>query len=183
MNSLAFYNIASGGKSGNKFAGKTEKEMAEIGLKISKSNSGIYNPNYGKSFTEEHRKRISESNIGKKLTDITKNKLSILNSGKNNNNYGKLSSEETKRKMSENHADFSGKNNPSSRSVICITTKIVFNTCKDGGIFYNVNFGSISSCCRKKLKSAGKHPETGEKLVWMYYADWLDLNSKKGMTK
>lgn len=31
---------------------------------------------------------------------------------------------------------------------------------------YGVNRGSISQCIKGKLKSAGKHPITGEKLTW-----------------
>lgn len=32
---------------------------------------------------------------------------------------------------------------------------------------YGINAGSISSCLRGKLQSAGKHPVTGEKLTWV----------------
>ena len=31
---------------------------------------------------------------------------------------------------------------------------------------YGINKGSISSCIKGKLKSAGKHPITGERLTW-----------------
>ena len=37
------------------------------------------------------------------------------------------------------------------------------------GIKYNIDISSIVKCCKGKIKSAGKHPDTGEKLIWEYY--------------
>jgi hypothetical protein len=50
--------------------------------------------------------------------------------------------------------------------VICLTTNEIFNSIKEAKEKYNVN---ISFCCQGKLKFAGKHPITGEKLYWAYY--------------
>ena len=33
---------------------------------------------------------------------------------------------------------------------------------------YQISNQNISKCCRGRLKSAGKHPVTGEKLKWEY---------------
>ncbi len=33
---------------------------------------------------------------------------------------------------------------------------------------YNIKTSGISACCRGDRKSAGKHPITGEKMVWKY---------------
>ena len=65
-----------------------------------------------------------------------------------------------------------GKNNGSSKKVICITTGKVFDTAKEGAEFYNCNHTSISSCCNGKLKHAGKL-EDGTKLKWMRYDDYI----------
>ena len=82
---------------------------------------------------------------------------------------GKKHKEETKLKFSQMR---SGKNNPRAKRVICITTGEVFDTIKDGALHYNIRGkASISSCCNGKLKSAGKHPITGEKLIWKYLED------------
>ena len=89
--------------------------------------------------------------------------------GEKNRYYGKKLSEEHKRKMSENHADFSGKNHPMARSVILVNTGEIFDTAKEAGLYYNIGRAHITSCCRGKRKSAGKHPKNGEKLVWEYY--------------
>jgi len=56
--------------------------------------------------------------------------------------------------------------------IICLNTNEIFNSMKDALIKYNMNSNHISTCCKGKRKSAGKHPITGEKLVWMYYEDW-----------
>lgn len=72
-------------------------------------------------------------------------------------------SEETRKKLS---AALSGKNNPRALKVYCPQLDETFDCIKDATIKYGVNTGSISSCLRGKLKSAGKHPVTGEKLTW-----------------
>lgn len=84
--------------------------------------------------------------------------------GENNPNYGKHFSEEHRKKLSENHADVSGKNHPRAKSVICLTTKRIFHTAKEGSKYYGA--GHVVECCQGKLKSAGKY--NGEKLVWRY---------------
>ena len=83
-----------------------------------------------------------------------------------NNNYGTRT-----QRASENHADFSGYNHPQARKVKCITTDKEFSCIKEAIEFYSLKEhtkSSIISCCQGKLKSAGKHPGTGEKLVWKY---------------
>lgn len=69
---------------------------------------GQRNPLFGKTLSEDHkrklsrtpseetRRKLSEANKGKKLTDEQKNHLRLVNTGKTH-------SEETKRKMSESH--------------------------------------------------------------------------------
>jgi group I intron endonuclease len=53
--------------------------------------------------------------------------------------------------------------------VICITVQKIFTTAMEGSKYYNFgNSSGISNCCKGVGKSAGKHPETGEPLVWRY---------------
>ena len=161
--------------------------------KISKSKKGennyFYgkygkdNPNYGRHHTEEAKKKMSESHKNYR--------------GENHPMYGKHHSEETKKKMSdirkgENHTFYgikrpehsekmSGKNNPMygkqrtkdvkrkiGKSVICLTTKRIFFTSKEGGEYYNIKtYKSIGQCCRGKLKSCGKLFD-GTPLKWRF---------------
>jgi hypothetical protein len=61
--------------------------------------------------------------------------------------------------------------------IICLTTNEIFNSQKEAERKYNLCNTSIFNCCRNKSKSAGKHPETGEKLVWMYYEEYLRIHT------
>ena len=92
------------------------------------------------------------------------NPLSIKNNSKAKK--GKQFSEEHKQKLSKVKK---GENHPRSRKVICVTTGEIFICIKQASEKYGVTDSNISLCCKGKYKSAGKHPETGEKLVWKYY--------------
>ena len=108
---------------------------------LSKSLKGEKNPMYGKHHTKETKNKISESLKGEK-----------------NSFYGKHHTEETKQILSKIR----------SKTVECITTKEIFKSIKEASKKYNINDTSISRCCKNKSKYAGKHPVTGEKLVWRY---------------
>jgi len=59
-----------------------------------------------------------------------------------------------------------------SKQIICLNTNEIFNSITEAHNKYNILVSNISVCCRNIKKSAGKHPITGEKLIWMYYEDW-----------
>lgn len=69
---------------------------------------------YGKHHSEETRRKISESNKGKKRSKEFCQKQSIRNLGNHygSGNKGKPKSALTCERMSQNHADFSGEKNP-----------------------------------------------------------------------
>jgi hypothetical protein len=87
---------------------------------------------------------------------------------------GKVFSEEHKCKLRENHADMSGGKHPQAKKVVCVETGQVFDAVKEAEEWAGVT-GGISACCKGKIKTAGKHSITGEKLHWMYYDEWLAL--------
>lgn len=60
--------------------------------------------------------------------------------------------------------------------VVCVNTSEIFNKIKDAEEKYNIDNASISKSCKdtEYKYSAGKHPETGEALIWQYYNEWLD---------
>ena len=62
------------------------------------------------------------------------------------------------------------------KQVICLTTGEIFESIISASKNYKIIKSNISMCCSGKAKSAGKHPETGEKMVWMYYEKYLELN-------
>lgn len=88
------------------------RRTAETKEKISKANSGVNHPGYGRPGTmlgrrlsAETKEKISKANLGKRLSSETKKKISKARRG-----YSHTA--ESREKMSINHADFSGANHP-----------------------------------------------------------------------
>ena len=63
-----------------------------------------------------------------------------------------------------------GGDHPSAKKVVCLETKQVFGTIKEASKWCH---GNIKAYFAGATKSAGKHPETGEKLHWMLYEDYI----------
>ena len=61
--------------------------------------------------------------------------------------------------------------------IICINTMEIFDSIIAASSKYNIDKGDISKCCSGKYKSAGKHPDTKERMKWMFYKDYLKLQS------
>src|SRR5699024_4663458 len=57
------------------------------------------------------------------------------------------------------------------KKVVLTNTGEVFESATEGAEKYSLSQGSISSCCRGKIKSAGKLPN-GEYSVWVYEEDY-----------
>lgn len=113
--------------------------------------------------SDETKQKISKSNKGKHHTEESKQKMSESRKGTKHHMYGKHHTEETKQKLKES---MMGKNGPSAKPVICITTKTVFYTAKDGAEYYSIDGSGIIKCCKDKRKSCGIYND--EKLVWKY---------------
>lgn len=175
------YNFDTGGGVGRTMSEYTREKMKNNHADV----SGENNPNYGKKHSENTRKLMKENHA-----DVR---------GEQNPNYGKHPSEETRRKMRENHADFraekspnygkhlsmetriklseshkgllAGNKHPRCRPVYCIELDRVFWGAAEAEQELGINSTYITTCCKGKQKSAGKHPVTGEKLHWIYYED------------
>lgn len=119
---------------------------------------GYVHPFLGGHHTEEARKRMGVSRYGE-----------------DNPFYGRHHTEEAKEKNRQAHLD---KGVP----VICLNTLQVFDTAKKASEWCGLKSPtSIIQCCRKTnkhRKTSGKHPETKEKLRWMYYKDYLKLQNE-----
>lgn len=144
----------------------------------------VFSGKYSECVAKEHEYRPKPS-IGwnlragggatGKLADSTKDKISAINSG---NTYckGRILSQETKDKISNSHKgkklSISHKENIGSgccTQVLCITTNNVFESIKAAAKWCGLKTPSaISAVCLNKRKSAGKHPETKEKLKWKH---------------
>lgn len=53
-----------------------------------------------------------------------------------------------------------------SQKIECVTTGEIFPSQCEAARHYNIPQGNISKCLRGERRSAGKHPETGQKLIW-----------------
>ena len=103
------------------------------------------NPNFGKHFTKEHRKKLSQARLG-----IT---------------YSK----ETLDKISKNHVNVSGDKNPRAIKVKCEETGEIFFTLKEACAWCKLKSStSIKNFLDGTALYAGKHPVTKEKLHWSY---------------
>ena len=135
----------------------------------------------GMVMSEEARQKISETmnrtETKQKHKVATKagmnkpqvrQKISESKKGEKHPLYGKRRSEETKQKIIESC--------PHRRQVICLETLQVFPSIGSANKWARIT-GGISKCCKGKLKSAGKHPQTGEPLHWMYYDEYLKLHN------
>ena len=136
------YNITLGGEGGNGFHPSEETKK-----KISENNARYWE---GKHLSEEHKQKLSEAKKGIQFSEKHKQKMSEVKKGENNHWYGKT-----------------GKDAPSVRSVICLTTKRIFHTVREAEKYYNTDNSTIIKCCKGKRKSCGKLPD-GTKLVWRY---------------
>ena len=61
-----------------------------------------------------------------------------------------------------------GEDHPRSKKVFCPELNEYFESCGIASKKYNICASSIIRCANGEYKSAGKHPETGEKLTWRY---------------
>ena len=179
---------------GRKNTEETKQKMSENHWDC----SGENNPMYGKHHSEETKEKISKANSEDNhpqariiiLLNTKEIFLTEKESAKKYNTYGsnisrccngkaksagklkdgtplvwmfydeylQITEEEVKRKLRD-----------ADTRVILLNTNEVFLTITEGAIKYNVQKSNITNCCKGKLKSAGKHPITGEKLIWIYY--------------
>ena len=85
--------------------------------------------------------------------------------------HEKLSKAHSRENLSKDTIDkmskaVSGDKNPRAKKVYCPQLNETFDCIKYASDKYGINRGSITSCIKGRLKSAGKHPVTGAKLTW-----------------
>lgn len=69
------------------------------------------------------------------------------------------------------------KNRSAAHKVYCLTTDEIFDSIVEAAKKYNITESCIGKCCRGKQAYAGIY--NGQKLIWMYYEDYLKLDGDK----
>ena len=119
------------------YTGLTEKEaVVEEKRLIKKWN--LTNPKYGYN--------VYCGGQIVKVSEQTREKLSVLNSGENNHFYGCHHSEKTKRIIRERKA---------KKSVECIETGEIYKSTREAERITNIGHSEIIKCCKGKQKTAG----------------------------
>ncbi len=85
-----------------------------------------------------------------------------------------LQQAEREMKKTEHHFNFRYLNEIDKIPVVCINTSEIFISGVYASKTYSISRSSIDRCCKGKLKSAGKHPITGEKMIWKYLSDVIN---------
>lgn len=126
--------------------------------------SGANNPNYGKHLSDEHKRKISESNKGKCA-------------GENHHNYGNHLSEEHRKKISESNKGRVNSEETRKRisegrkkPVVQLTKNGDFVDEFDSGLDAELKTGinrmHISQCCKGKRKTTGG-------FMWRFKSDYV----------
>lgn len=121
--------------------------------------------NSGMIPNENTRKKMSESHKGKTHSDETKKKMSEAQSGEKHAFYGKKHKQETKVKMSETRRQ------KIENHIYCIELNEFFGSSIDVEEKYGIRRQNVIACCRGNQISAGRHPQTNEKLHWRYVTE------------
>jgi predicted GIY-YIG superfamily endonuclease len=160
----------------------TEKQAGEMEIKLIadyKSDQREYGYNIksgGKDCSPFHGKTQEELNeIWRKISESNKGKGQYF--GKTDDEIltirNKMIEARKRWKFSKESIEKMRENQPNARRVILLNTGEIFLNTHEAERKYGTCQTNICKCCRNKLRSSGKHPITGEKLVWRYYDDYL----------
>ena len=166
------YNLTAGGEATFGWV-PTEETRKNISNALKGKFAGENNPNYGnhKLAGENnpmygvHRFGEDSPMFGKTLSDEAKRKISEANKGRlvgdNHYLFGKHLPEKTKSKISKSN----------SIPVYSIELDELFIGAVFASKKYKLDQSDITKCCKGKKNSCGKHPVTKEVLHWKYVYD------------
>lgn len=140
--------------------------------------TGDRHPFYGKHFSEEHKRKLSESKNGNKIwlgkhhSEETRRKLSESHNGNKNPLYGKHHNEDTKKKISES---LNGRPSPNKGKTFSEETRRKMSLSRNGKTFSEEHRRKLS----KSLKGKQKSEDQKKKISLAVKAYW----QKKKMSK
>ena len=154
------YNIETGGNQHKHLSDETKRKIREahIGVKasdetrkkMSESRLGAKNPMYGQTHSESARKKISDAAKGRpghRPSDDGLERIRLAN-------IGKVVSQETRNKIREaNKGNIP--HNKNLRQVYCIELNKVFENASSAGKELNIRSDNIINCCEYIRKTCG----------------------------
>ena len=157
-------------------SGLTKSEAVQMEIKLIKllqSNDKMFGYNsttggdgYTKPQTEEMKQLLSQVARERWKNPVYREKLSGVNSP----NYGQ--GEKISQYLPK------GENASKARKVVCLNTKEIFGCIRYATKKYGIPETNITKNCKHKAHSAGKD-QHGNKLVWAYYEDYLNMSSEE----
>ena len=150
------YNVESGGNTA-RLSENTKDKLRKIKQEYFKTHKHF---NAGKHWSEETKRKISESNKGKKMSEAQKQKLRERFTGAKNPMYNVKMDPAHKVKLQEACIK------ASSKKCICIETREVFSSMAEASRKTGINSRTIGYVCNKdpKYKTAGGYH-------WKYYEE------------
>jgi len=125
----------------------------ETRARISESQKGEKNHQYGKNPSQATRDKMSKSASSRVASNETRAKISESLKGENHYLYGKHLPQATKDKISKKN---SGGNSPSAKKVIDLTNGKIYNCAKDVLLDFQINYNTLKA----KLNGTIKKNET-----------------------
>lgn len=110
-----------------------------------------------------------EQDLIRKLKSNTKKYGYNIHAGGDNKTFSLNDSDVSLKKELDNRPNILLGNHPRATPVICLNTLEIFDCMVSAGITYGISHHHIGSCCHGKIKSIGRHPITGEPLLWEFY--------------
>lgn len=172
VNSEEFYNLSEGGQKGDgwqalqRWKQRNPEKAIELGRKSTERLR-----QWEKEHPEERNKNTQRLLAGarrwaKENPDKVAETMKKVNIAKEK--WQKEHPEEHQKQIDEWRKSGSDAN---SQKVICVTTGTIYSSQSEAERQTGVPQTNISKCLRGERKSAGKHPQTKEKLVWRRYEE------------
>lgn len=133
------YNLSPGGEKttlGYKFS---PESRARLSAAMKGKRKGI-------PHTAEHREHIRQAQIGRQVSDSTRQKLRRALGDR-------FQTEQARKKQKENTPK--GASHHNAKAILCVDTGELFGTIAEAATKYNVCRSGVSACCRGLQKSAG----------------------------
>lgn len=168
-NDAAFgYNIDNGGNAVGTFSEEHIRKMIlaqnNPALTERKRQASVGEKNwfYGKTHTEEARRKMSEAKKGKpsnakgkRFSDEARKNISEAHKGKPSPMKGKHFSEQARQNIKDAHQ---------GKKILCVETNVIYSSFLEASKQTGISNANICQCCKGKRKTAGGY-------VWRYVAE------------